>query len=53
LKAKQGKGVIVWKCSVSYHGAGKVKATYKDGVLKIDLPKTKEAAVKKIEVKAA
>ncbi len=33
--------------------AGKVKATYKDGVLKIDLPKTKEAAVKKIEVKAA
>ncbi|MCK4272405.1 Hsp20/alpha crystallin family protein [bacterium] len=31
----------------------KVKATYKDGVLKIYLPKTKEAAVKKIEVKAA
>lgn len=31
----------------------KVKATYKDGVLKINLPKTKEAAVKKIEVKAA
>ena len=32
---------------------GKVNATYKDGVLKINLPKTKEAAVKKIEVKAA
>jgi len=33
--------------------AGKVNATCKDGVLKINLPKTKEAAVKKIEVKAA
>ena len=32
--------------------SGKVNATYKDGVLKISLPKTKEAAVKKIEVKA-
>lgn len=33
--------------------ANKVKATYKDGVLNISLPKTKEASVKKIEVKAA
>jgi HSP20 family protein len=33
--------------------SGKVDAAYKDGVLKITLPKTKEAAVKKIEVKAA
>ena len=33
--------------------AGKVDATYKDGVLKITLPKTKEAATKKIEVKPA
>jgi HSP20 family protein len=32
--------------------ANKVNATYKDGVLKINLPKTEEAAVKKIEVKA-
>jgi len=32
--------------------SGKVTATYIDGVLKISLPKTKEAAVKKIEVKA-
>ena len=32
---------------------GKVDATYKDGVLKITLRKTKEAAVKKIEVKPA
>jgi HSP20 family protein len=31
--------------------AEKVKATYKDGVLKINLPKTKEESVKKIEVK--
>ena len=30
---------------------GKVNANYKDGVLKINLPKTKGAAVKKIEVK--
>ena len=33
--------------------ANKVKATYNDGVLNISLPKTKEASVKKIEVKAA
>jgi len=33
--------------------ANKVRATYKDGVLNINLPKTKEASVKKIEVKAA
>ncbi|MDY6837732.1 MAG: Hsp20/alpha crystallin family protein [Thermodesulfobacteriota bacterium] len=32
--------------------ATKVKATYKDGVLKISLPKTKEAEAKKIHVKA-
>ena len=32
---------------------GKVNATYKDGVLKITLGKTKEAAVRRIEVKAA
>jgi HSP20 family protein len=32
--------------------SGKVSATYKDGVLKITLPKTKLAATKKIEVKA-
>jgi HSP20 family protein len=32
---------------------GKVDATYKDGVLKITLRKTKEAASKKIEVKSA
>jgi len=32
--------------------ATKVKATYKDGVLKINLPKTKEAEAKKIQVKA-
>jgi len=31
----------------------KVNATYKDGVLKIKLSKTKEATVKKIEIKAA
>ncbi|UCD86364.1 MAG: Hsp20/alpha crystallin family protein [Desulfobacterales bacterium] len=31
--------------------AEKVKATYRDGVLKINLPKTKEEPVKKIEVK--
>lgn len=33
--------------------ADKVKAHYKDGVLKLNLRKTKEASVKKIEVKAA
>jgi HSP20 family protein len=33
--------------------AAKVNATYKDGVLKINLPKTKGVAVKKIEVKTA
>ena len=32
--------------------AGKVNATYRNGVLKINLPKTRAAAVKKIEVKA-
>ncbi|MBW1796157.1 MAG: Hsp20/alpha crystallin family protein [Deltaproteobacteria bacterium] len=31
----------------------KVEATYKKGILKVNLPKTKESAVKKIEVKAA
>ena len=31
----------------------KVKANYKDGVLKLDLPKSKEASVKKIEVRAS
>ena len=30
-----------------------VEATYKDGILKVNLPKTKESATKKIEVKAA
>jgi len=33
--------------------ANKVKATYKDGVLKLELPKTKEQSVKKIEVKSS
>jgi HSP20 family protein len=33
--------------------ANKVSAEYKEGVLKINLPKTKEASVKKIEIKAA
>ena len=33
--------------------ANKVKATYKDGVLKISLPKTKEQSVKKIEIKTS
>jgi HSP20 family protein len=33
--------------------SGKVDATYKDGVLRITMPKTKEAATKKIQVKAA
>ena len=33
--------------------ADKVNATYKDGVLKIALPKIKEEAVKKIEVKVS
>lgn len=31
---------------------GKVEASYKDGVLRITLPKAKAAAVKKIQVKA-
>lgn len=31
----------------------KVEATYKDGVLTVNLPKTKESATKKIKVKAA
>ena len=31
----------------------KVEATYKDGVLKVNLPKTKESATKKIKVTAA
>jgi HSP20 family protein len=31
----------------------KVNANYKDGVLKLNLPKTKEASAKKIEVKAS
>lgn len=33
--------------------AAKVKATYKNGVLNISLPKTKAASAKKIEVKSA
>lgn len=33
--------------------ANKVYATYKDGVLKLNLPKTKEQTVKKIEIKTA
>ena len=33
--------------------ADKVKANYKDGVLKLSLPKTKEQSVKKIEVKTS
>ena len=33
--------------------AAKVDATYKDGVLKITMPKTKGAGTKKIQVKAA
>jgi HSP20 family protein len=33
--------------------ANKVSAEYKDGVLKINLPKSKKASVKKIEVKTA
>ena len=33
--------------------SGRVEATYKDGVVKISMPKTKGAATKKIEVKAA
>jgi HSP20 family protein len=33
--------------------ADKVEADYKNGVLKIRMPKTKESSVKKIEVKAA
>ncbi|MGD9034796.1 MAG: Hsp20/alpha crystallin family protein [Desulfobacteraceae bacterium] len=33
--------------------SAKVKATYKDGVLKLNLPKTKEQSVKKIEIKSA
>ena len=33
--------------------ADKVKASYKDGVLSISMPKTEPEAVKKIEVKAA
>jgi len=32
--------------------AAKAKASYKDGVLKVDLPKTKESEVKTIQVKA-
>ena len=32
--------------------SGKVDATYKNGVLKITMPKTKEASTKKIEIKA-
>ncbi|KPK30741.1 MAG: molecular chaperone [Nitrospira bacterium SG8_3] len=31
--------------------ANKVKTSYKDGVLKLSLPKTKEQSVKKIEIK--
>jgi HSP20 family protein len=30
----------------------KAEATYKDGVLKLTLPKTKEESVRKIQVKA-
>ena len=33
--------------------AGKVKATYRDGVLKLNLPKAKEQSVKKIEIKTS
>jgi HSP20 family protein len=33
--------------------SNKVDATYKDGVLKIRMPKTKEESVRKIEVKTA
>jgi HSP20 family protein len=33
--------------------AEKVKATYKEGILKLNLPKAKEQSVKKIEVKTA
>jgi HSP20 family molecular chaperone IbpA len=33
--------------------ANKVEATYKDGVLKLSLPKAKEQSVKKIEIKTA
>lgn len=33
--------------------SNKVEATYKKGVLKVNLPKTKESAVKKIAVKVA
>ncbi|UCG79643.1 MAG: Hsp20/alpha crystallin family protein [Desulfobacterales bacterium] len=33
--------------------SGKVNATYKDGVLKITMPKTKQAETKKIEIKVA
>ena len=33
--------------------AGKIDATYKDGVLKINLPKTKEQHTKKIEIKTS
>ena len=33
--------------------ADKIKATYKDGVLSVSMPKAKAEAVKKIEVKAA
>jgi HSP20 family protein len=33
--------------------ANKVKASYKDGILKIQMPKTREESVKRIEVKTA
>ena len=33
--------------------SNKVKAEYKDGVLKLNLPKTKEQSVKKIEIKTS